>query len=107
VIATLLVLGVSALSTPTSDLLGGLAGLALLLWLAGAPGAGPRAIARSLSTVGSAALIVMIAWTSALLLPRSPALLGIGAALLVTVVLAVAILLGRPDLIDAEPAATD
>jgi len=107
IVAAFTALATSASSTPTTDLIGGLGGLALLLWMAAGPELGPRAIGRSLSMIASTGLVLLIAWTSSLLLPRSPALLGIGGALIVAVVITVALLLGRPDLIDAETPATD
>jgi len=106
VIGALAVLAAFAPSTAPADLLGGVGAVAILFWLAGEPGKARGSLARAVPTVMTTGLILVIAWTSALLLPRSPALLGIGGALLVALMLAVAILLGRPDLIDGEPPAT-
>jgi apolipoprotein N-acyltransferase len=93
-------------STPAADLLGGLSAAALLLWLAGGPESNEGVLTRSLPTIGLVALILLIAWASVLLLPPSPALLGVGGLLLVSIAILVAILFGRPDLIDREPSAT-
>ncbi|MGP8078320.1 MAG: hypothetical protein ACLQD8_06905 [Thermoplasmata archaeon] len=105
-LGSLVVLSVFAPSTPETDLFGGVAAIALLAWLAEDPRRVPGGFARG----GAALLLVLltfgIAWASAFLLPPGTSLVGIGAALLVLVTILVAVLLGRPDLIDREPPAT-
>lgn len=103
-------LGVVAATAPTSapaELAAGVAALAFLLWLAAAPAVRPAgAVRRSLLSLSFAALVLLLAWSSALLLPPNPASFGIGGALLVAVMIVVAILVGRPELIDREPGAS-
>jgi hypothetical protein len=106
VLAALVVLAATAPSTPGTDLFGGVAAIALLAWLAEDPGRVPGGVVRAAPSLLVVVLTLGIAWTSALFLPTGSARIGFGAALLVLVTILVAVLLGRPDLIDAEPPAT-
>lgn len=100
------VLAAEAPSTPATDLFGGLAGVAVLAWLAGDPRRSAGGLARSIPSLLIVALTLGIAWTAAFLLPSGTSLLGVGGALLVLATILLAVLLGRPDLIDREPPAT-
>ena len=106
-LAALGLLAVSAPTTAAAELAAGIGALAFLLWLAAAPSVRPAgALWRAMPTIAPTALILVLAWASELLLPHAPAVLGYGGLLLVAVVLVVAILVGRPDLIDREPEGT-
>jgi hypothetical protein len=93
-------------SSPESDLVGGFAAVALLAWLADDPRRAPGGLSRALPSLVLVLVTLGIAWVGAFLLPSGSALIGIGAGLLVVVMILVAVLLGRPDLIDREPPAT-
>jgi hypothetical protein len=102
----LVVLAAAAIPTGVTALYGGIAALALLLWLADdpdrIPGGAGRAVPRLLApTVGLA-----IAWSSAFLLPGGVAPLGAGVALLVAVVVLAAMLLRSPRTFDRDAAAS-
>jgi hypothetical protein len=89
------------------ELLGGVAGLAVLVWLADDLDRPAGGIGRATSTLGISAAGVGIAWASAVLLPsRSSASLGIAAGLLVFVVVAIAYLVGQPSAFDREEASS-
>jgi len=84
------------------ELVAGLAGLALLVWLADDPARPAGGAVRGLPTVTLAALALGIAWTSALFLPGGSVPLGVAGALLAGALIAVALLVGRPALFDRE-----
>ncbi|MFY9717318.1 MAG: hypothetical protein WAK40_05220 [Thermoplasmata archaeon] len=106
VLGALVVLAATAPSTPATELFGGVAAIALLAWLAEDPGRVPGGVVRAAPSLLVVLLTLGIAWTSALFLPTGSARIGFGAGLLVLLTILVAMLLGRPDLIDAEPPAT-
>ena len=105
----LVVLGVLAFGAPDTEaagLGGGIAVLALLLWLADEPGRVTGGMGRALPTIGLVALAFGVAWFSAFLLPTTRTPTGVVAGLLVVVILLAAILLARPKLLEREPSLT-
>ncbi|HTW55927.1 MAG TPA: hypothetical protein VMG36_05725 [Thermoplasmata archaeon] len=106
-LAALGLLACTAPTTAAAELAAGTGALAFLLWLAASPKVrAAGALRRAIPTIALAALILVLAWSSELLLPHVPAVLGIGGLLLVAVVVTIAVLVGRPELIDREPEAT-
>jgi hypothetical protein len=105
-LGALVVLAAGAPSTPTAELLGGVVPIALLAWLADDPRRTSGGVGRAAPALILVLLAVAIAWSCAFLLPPGQALVGFGSALLVVATILVAVLLGRPDLIDREPPAT-
>jgi len=99
-------LAVTAPSAPIAEFLGAVAGLGLLAWLAEDPRRVGGGFGRATPALLLVFLSVSIAWASAILLPAGEALVGVGAGLLVLATILLAVLLGRPDLIDREPPAT-
>jgi hypothetical protein len=93
-------------ATAVPDLLGGLAAVALLAWVADDPARAPGGLGRAVPTLVLLVLFVAVAWAGALFWPSGTSLIGVGAALLVLVTVAVAFLFGRPDLFDREAPAT-
>lgn len=85
-----------------SELLAGASGVAILLWLADDLDRPSGGVRRAQLTIGVPALAVGLAWASSLLLPPTSATLGVAAALLVLVTVAVAFLFGAPSVFD-EP----
>lgn len=84
------------------ELVAGVSGIAVLLWLADDPGRPAGGVGRAQTALSIPALALGIAWASAFLLPSSSASLGVAVGLLVFVIAAVAYLFGRPTLIDRE-----
>ncbi|HTP54588.1 MAG TPA: hypothetical protein VML94_06505 [Thermoplasmata archaeon] len=106
ILAALTVIAATAPSSAGTDLFGGVAAIALLAWLAEDRRRAPGGLVRAAPSLLVVFVALGIAWTSALFLPTGSARIGFGAALLVLVTILVAYLLGRTDLIDAEPPAT-
>ena len=100
------VLSITAPLTILAELVAGLGGISVLLWMVDDPDRLPGGVARGLPALALPALAVGVAWSSALLLPPGAAPLGAAAALLAFAVAVVAFFLGRPDLFDREEAAT-
>lgn len=88
------------------ELLGGLAGLGLLLWCAEDPTRRSGAVSRGISGLFVPAAAFGIAWLSSLLLPSGLGSVGIAAALLAASATAIIILLRAPGTFDRDPAAT-
>ena len=84
------------------ELLAGLSGVALLVWLADDPDRPVGGILRARLTIAVPGLALGIAWAGALLLPSNSASLGVAVALLVFVIVAVAFLIGQPSTFDRE-----
>ncbi len=84
------------------ELLAGLSGVALLLWLADDPDRPAGGVGRARLTIAVPGLALGIAWAGALLLPSNSASLGVAVALLVFVIVAVAFLIGQPSTFDRE-----
>jgi hypothetical protein len=106
IVAALGVLSITTPLTVLAELVAGLGGIAVLLWMIDDPDRLPGGVQRGLSTIALPALAVGVAWSSALLLPPGAAPLGVAAALLAFAVAIVAFFLGRPELFDREEAAT-
>lgn len=105
-IAGLAVVTIAAPITFLAELVAGLGGVALLVWMTDDPDRPPGGLARGLTTVSIPGLAVGIAWSSGLLLPTGAISFGIAGGLLALVLTAVAFLTGRPELFDREEAAT-
>jgi len=105
-VVALAVLSVTTPLTFLAELVAGLGGIAVLLFLVDDPDRLPGGLGRGLSTVALPAVAVGVAWSSALLLPPGTAPIGVAAGVLVFALAVVAFLLGRPDLFDREEAAT-
>jgi len=88
------------------ELLGGLAGLALLLWCAEDPDRYPGSLGRGLAALFVPGAAFGIAWTSSLLLPAGLGTVGIAAALLAASATAAVLLLRAPGAFDRDPAVT-
>lgn len=103
VFGVLLVLGLSAPAERSAELFAGLAALAALLWLADDRQRAPGRWTRAVPTLGLAALGFGLAWALTLLLPSGTQNVGaagvllVAALVLVSVVLAVAVLRPRPE----------
>lgn len=89
------------------ELVAGGCGLAFLAWLAEDPSRAPGGLARAGTTIMVPAVALGIAWSSALLLPSGSATLGVAAGLLVSALVAVALLVARPDVFDREVPESD
>ncbi len=100
VLAALVVLASRAAATAGPILLGGIASLAFLLWLADDPHEVPGGVRRAAPSVLVAAFVVGVGWASALLLPSRNAVVGIAAGLFVFAIVVLAVFFGRPDLLD-------
>jgi len=100
------VLAVSATATGVTALYGGVAALALLLWVADDPDRLPGGAGRALPRLLVPTVGLAIAWTSAFLLPGNVAPLGVGVALLVALVVLAALLLRSPESFDRDAAAS-
>jgi hypothetical protein len=102
-------LGILAAYSPLGflpELLGGMAGLALLLWCAEEPDRRPGAMARGVTGLFVPAAAFGIAWMSSLLLPSGLGTIGIAATLLAASATAIVLLLRAPQVFDRDPAAT-
>jgi hypothetical protein len=106
VLGTLGALVVDSAVGTVPELAGGVAGLALLLWLAEEPERYPGAFARGASGLLLPATVFGIAWTSSLLLPSGVGTVGGAAALLVGAAVVVVLLLRVPALFERDPSAT-
>jgi hypothetical protein len=89
-----------------TELLAGLGAVAALLWVVDDPDRPPGGLSRGATTIAIPALAVGIAWSGAVLLPNGTFAFGIAAVLLVVILVAIAFLVGRPDVFDQEEAAT-
>ena len=84
------------------ELVAGGCGLAFLAWLADDPARAEGGPTRSPTLIALPAVALGIAWSGALLLPSTSATLGVAAGLLVFAIVAVALLVARPGLLDRE-----
>jgi hypothetical protein len=84
------------------ELISGVSGLAILLWLADDLDRPAGGILRARQALAIPALALGIAWMSALLLPSRSASVGVAVGLLVFVIAALAYLIGQPALFDRE-----
>lgn len=106
-VPVLLALALEAVTAPVgfgTELVAGLAGLAFLVWLVDDPARPAGGAVRGLPEVAIPALALGIAWSSALFLPSGAVPLGVAGALLALTIAAVALLIGRPSLLDREGA---
>jgi hypothetical protein len=101
--------GLLGAATPVAvipDLLAGVAGVLVVVWLVDDPRGPPKSVSRGHLVWGVPAVAVGLAWASASVLPSSSAPVGIAGALLVAALVMLAYLIRRPDLFDRETAAT-
>ncbi len=94
-IGALLVLAVSAPATPAVALAGGLAAVALLLWLALDPTRLAGAARRAAPTLGYCVAALAVAWAVTVALPNIGSAVGVAGGLLAVVVLVLVLLLER------------
>jgi hypothetical protein len=100
-------LSVVALLAPRTFLVAGLAAVGSVLflaWLADDPRRAPGGAGRAVPTLLTASLLVALAWGSSSLVPAGTATLGVAAGLVILVVVAVALLVARPELMGGEEA---
>jgi hypothetical protein len=88
-------LAVTAPPVSSAELFGGLATLAVLVWLADDPSRPSGGGRRAGLTIGSCAVGVAVAWSLLAVAPRPTGAVGVAGALLVVVLLVVAYLLVR------------
>lgn len=88
-------LAASSPAVPSAELFGGVAALALLLWLADDPSRPAGGGRRAVVALASCALGVGVAWSLALILPRPSGEVGIAGGLLALALLLLAWLLAR------------
>jgi len=103
------VVGLFSIAVPATngnELLAGLSAVFLVAWLADDPLRQPRGVLRALPTLMVLALALAVAWGSGSILPAGGVPLGVGVVLLLALVALVSLLLGRPDLLGAEGAAS-
>jgi hypothetical protein len=108
-VPVLVALALGAVTSPLGivpELAAGGSALAFLVWLSDDPTRPAGGVVRGRFTVVLPAFALGIAWASALLLPSRSASLGVAAGLLVFVIVALAFLIGRPELFDREATAT-
>ncbi|HTP53842.1 MAG TPA: hypothetical protein VML94_02620 [Thermoplasmata archaeon] len=106
VVVALLTIGVLALAATDSwsaALAGGVAVLALLVWLSDEPGRVAGGERRAALAIGIVGLIFGVTWFCAFLLPPTRVPTGVVGGLLVAVILLVTALLARPELLESEP----
>jgi hypothetical protein len=104
-VPVLIGLAVVAVGSPLGllpELLAGLSGIGVLVWLADDLDRPAGGISRAQLEIGIPALALGIAWASALLLPSASAPLGVAVGLLVFAIVAVAALFGEPSAFDRE-----
>jgi hypothetical protein len=100
------VLGILAATAPpgaSTELFGGLSGLAFLLWVADDPARPSGGGRRSVPTIALAALGVGLAWAVTLALPTNAPNVALGAALLAAALVLLAVLLGRLPRVTVTP----
>jgi hypothetical protein len=105
----LVALGAVALAAPLGalpELWAGVAGVAVLVWIADDPARPAFGAVRGAFGWGLPALAVGLAWVSSFLLPPSAVPVGVAGGLLAAAVVALAYLVRRPELADPGAAAT-
>jgi hypothetical protein len=103
------VLAATAAATPVAilpELLAGVTGVLVIVWLADDPLGPADSASRALLLWGIPAVGLGLAWASATLLPTSAAPVGVAGALLVAALVILAYLVRRPELFDRDVAAT-
>jgi hypothetical protein len=94
-VAALGVLAVTAAAVPSTELLGGLASLTLLLWTADDPARPAGGGRRAVPAIAACAAAVGVVFGLALALPKVPAAIGVAGGLVAGVILLLAVLLDR------------
>lgn len=89
------VLAASSPPSASAELFGALAALALLLWLADDPARPSGGGRRAVPTLAACSLVVAVAWSLALALPRPSGAVGLAGGLLALALLVLAWLLAR------------
>ena len=105
----LLALAVLAVYTPAGPvpiLVVGAAGVTFVAWILDDPFRPPAGASRGAIVWAIPALGFGIAWASTFLLPSSATSFGVAGGLVAAALLALAFLVGRPELFDPEPATT-
>jgi hypothetical protein len=105
-IAGLLFLGLGLTSGPATELLAGAGGVVLLAWIAEDPARPAGGPVRGVIGWGLPGLAVGLAWVSSFLLPPSAAPIGVAGGLLAAIVIALAALFHRPELVTSEQSPT-
>jgi hypothetical protein len=105
-LAGFLVLAAGLPSYPAPELLAGVGGVVLLAWIAEDAARPSGGLLRGAIGWGLPCLAVGLAWVSAFLLPPSAAPVGVAGGLLAAVVIALAWLFHRPEIVTSEPAPT-
>jgi hypothetical protein len=105
-LAGLLLLAAGLPSGPAPELLAGVGGVVLLAWIAEDPARPAGGALRGAVGWGLPGLAVGLAWVSSFLLPPSSAPIGVAGGLLAAVVIALAALFHRPEIVTTEPAPT-
>jgi hypothetical protein len=91
---------------PVVELLVGLSGVLFVAWLMDDPSRPPAAVVRGAVGWTILGMAVAIAWASSFLLPSNAAPLGVAGGLLAVILLVLAYLVRRRDLLDQDLAAT-
>jgi len=103
-LAALAILAAYSPAIPSAELFGGVATLALLLWLADDPGRPAGGGRRAVLALGSCGLGVAVAWAIVLSLPTLPHTVGWAGGLLALILFVLAWLLARES---APPSASN
>jgi hypothetical protein len=106
VLVGLLALAAGLPTGPAPELLAGVGGVVVLGWVAEDPARPAGGLLRGAIGWGLPGLAVGLAWVSSFLLPSSAAPIGVAGGLLAAVVIALAALFHRPEIVTAEPAPT-
>jgi hypothetical protein len=105
-LAALAVVTFAAPVSSGAELLAGLGGVALLVWMVDDPDRPVGGLTRGAPAVAVPALAVGIAWAGSALLPAGALPLGLAGGVLALVLVVLAFVLGRPDLFDREAASS-
>jgi hypothetical protein len=105
-IAGFLVLAAGVASSPAPELLAGVGAVALLAWIAEDATRPAGGWIRGAIGWGLPGLAVGLAWVSSFLLPPATAPIGVAGGLLAAIVIALAALFHRPELVTSDPTST-
>ena len=105
-LAGLLALTAEVPTGPGFDLLAGAAGVVVLAWIAEDPARPAGGAVRGAIGWGLPGLAVGLAWVSSFLLPPAAAPIGVAGGLLAAILILLAWLFERPEMVVSEPAPT-